>query len=224
MSKILIIIKVSVFYFFVLSSSKVSSSGFPVVDIASIAQFLTNSLREAQEFVQIYEEAKNRLEALQDQRDHYASMVEGHFTFEDILNDPNLNSFMAFDDFRDLYESTENLNALRNEFSMVSSDPDVQDRYDNELRLFNITEGIYKSTVERSQKMETLLSQFNLATTPSAREDIANAINFEKTQIQNDREMMASITELSQKRRVFQHEEKTRENVRLLFNEGIPRS
>ncbi|EGR3963722.1 conjugal transfer protein TrbJ, partial [Vibrio cholerae] len=65
---------------------------------------------------------------------------------------------------------------------------------------------------------------FNGATTPAAKSDIANAISFERMQMQNDDQLMASMDEMMERQQMLERESAARENTRKLFNEGIPRS
>ena len=202
----------------------VSATGIPVVDIAGLLQMVTDGLTRAQEFKQNIDEARNRLGEMKLTADHYKKMVDGHYNFEDILNDPYANQFMALDDWKEVYNDSTGLAELRQEFDMFSDDPNVQRRYDNKLRMYNAQTKYYKATVKRSNNMQSLLEQFSTATTPAAKEDIANSIRFEQTQVQNDTQMMASLNDLMEKQQHLEMESRAEERIRARFNEGIPRS
>ncbi|OED65897.1 conjugal transfer protein TrbJ [Vibrio tasmaniensis ZS-17] len=202
----------------------VTASGIPVVDIAGLTQMITDGLTRAQEFKQNMDEARNRLNEMQSTADHYKKMVDGHFNFEDVLNDPYANDFMALDDWKQIYNDSTGLAELRQEFGMYSDDPVVQRQYDNKLRQYNAQTKFYKASVERNKKMQSLLGQFSTATTPAAKEDIANAIRFEQTQVQNDAQMMAAMNSLMAKQRVMEADSAARASTKLLLNEGIPRT
>lgn len=202
----------------------VTASGIPVVDIAGLTQMIVDGLTRAQEFKQNMDEARNRLNEMQSTADHYKKMVDGHFNFEDVLNDPYANDFMALDDWKQIYNDSTGLAELRQEFGMYSDDPIVQRQYDNKLRQYNAQTKFYKASVERNKKMQSLLGQFSTATTPAAKEDIANAILFEQTQVQNDAQMMATMNNLMEKQQRLEHDASEREDVRIMFNEGFPRS
>ena len=202
----------------------VSATGIPVVDVAGLLQMVTDGIARAQEFKQNMDEARNRLGEMKSTADHYKKMVDGHYNFEDILNNPHSNQFMAMDNWKDIYNDSTGLAELRQEFDMFSSDPQVQRRYDNKLRMYNAQTKFYKSSVERNKKMQSLLGQFSTATTPAAKDDIANAIRFEQTQVQNDAQMMASLNDLMEKQRRLEVGAAARERSRKLLNEGIPQS
>lgn len=210
--------------FFLIFPLGVTASGIPVVDVAGLTQMITDGLARAKEFKQNMEEARNRLNEMKSSADHYKKMVDGHFNFEDVLNDPYANQFMALDDWKQIYNDSTGLAELREEFGLYSDDPNVQRRYDNKLKQYNAQTKFYKASVERNKKMQSLLSQFSTATTPAAKEDIANAIRFEQTQVQNDAQMMATMNTLMEKQQRLEHDASEREDVRIMFNEGFPRS
>ncbi len=202
----------------------VMASGIPVVDIAGLTQMITDGLARAKEFKQNMDEARNRLNEMKSSADHYKKMVDGHFNFEDVLNDPYANQFMALDDWKQIYNDSAGLAELRQEFGMYSDDPVVQRQYDNKLRQYNAQTKFYKASVERNKKMQSLLGQFSTATTPAAKEDIANAIRFEQTQVQNDAQMMATMNTLMEEQRILEAGKKSDEKVKLMFGEGFSRS
>lgn len=204
-----------------LLSFKSIASGIPVVDVASLSQMITDGLTRAKEFKENMDEARNRLNQLKAQQRHYEKMVEGHYEFEDVLNDPYVNEFMALDDWKQIYNDSEGLSELRDEFDMHSDNPAVQRRYDNELKRYNAQSKYYKTVVDRNRRMAGLLEQFSGASTPAAKSDIANAISFEQTQVQNDTQMMNTMNELMDKQERLRKDTETRERTRVMLNEGI---
>lgn len=202
----------------------VSAAGIPTIDVAAIAQMIADGLEQATRFKQEMDAATGRFNEMRSQGEHYKDMVEGHYNFEDVLNDPLLNEFIALDDWKSIYDDVSELNDLRNEFNMFSNDPMVQRRYDNKLRQYNIQNKFYNSAVKRNKKMQVLLGQFSSATSPAAKEDIANSIRFEQTQIQNDNQMLSSLNSQMREQERLEAGAAARESTRLLLNEGIPRS
>ncbi|UJF17255.1 type IV secretion system protein [Vibrio sp. SS-MA-C1-2] len=204
--------------------SPVSYSGIPTFDITAFTQMIQDATIKAQQFQQTMNEARNRLEMMKEQQNHYKSMVEGHFNFEDILNDLNANEFLALDDWKDIYDDVAELNQLREQFNLFSDDPIVQQQYDNQLKQFNLQNKMYDSAVERNDRMKSLLNEFSTATTPAAKDDIANSLRLEQLQMQNDAQMMQTMNALMSKERVMKADQSARESSRRLLNEGIPRS
>ncbi|WP_394213468.1 type IV secretion system protein [Enterovibrio calviensis] len=193
------LLKVSLISIFMSFSTTTYSTGIPVVDVAGIAQMIKDGLVQAQQFKQTLDTAKGQLGAIKDQADHYKSMVEGHWDIDDVLNDPNLNSFMALDDWKDIHDSIADITDLRDEFGLYSDDPIVQANYDRAMKSYAVQESIYESTVERQKKMKDLVTQFNLANTPAKKADLSNSIQFEGVQIKNDQMMLKSLYSLMEK-------------------------
>ncbi|WP_412497222.1 type IV secretion system protein [Vibrio fluvialis] len=210
---------------FVLSaSSSVYATGIPVVDVASLTQMLQDGLMRAKEFQEQMGEARNRLLEMKSQGEHYKQMVEGHYDFEDVLNDPYLNQFIALDDWKEIYQDTQGLSNLRDEFGLYSDDPKIQRRYDNQLRQYQLRQKYYRNSVARNKRMQKLYQEFNGASNPAAKSDIANSISYERMQMQNDDQLMASLDEMMERQQMLERESVAREKTRKLMNEGIPRS
>ncbi|WP_299496346.1 type IV secretion system protein [uncultured Shewanella sp.] len=174
----------------------VQATGIPVVDVASIMQMVIDSLQTGIEFEQQISEARNRLLELKNQGEHYRDMVQGHYNFEDLINDPNLNQFMNLDEWRDIYDDIGELDSLRDKYGLRSDNPSLQAQYDTKLRQLNAQQKYYDATINRNNQLQSLMAQFTSATNPAVKEDLANAITLQQTQIENDKEMMKSLTVL----------------------------
>ena len=71
--------------------------------------------------------------------------------------------------------------------------------------------------------MSRLLSQFGSATTPAAKEDLANSINFETMQMQNEQRMMDSMSDMLERRKQLEIEQQLNSSYqKALFGDGIP--
>ncbi len=199
------------------------ASGIPVVDVASIAQFALEATTRAAEFAESIAEARKRLEELRSQGSHYKSMVEGHTSFEELLYDPTLNAAYSLKDWRTVYENIDDIADLRREFNLYSDDPMVQRSYDRKIKEYKMQTLFYDNSVRRNQNLTRLMGQYQAATTPATKADLGNAILFEQTQIQNDARMQQTLQTVMSQQRIHEAEAITRENHRLLMNEGIPR-
>ena len=203
-------------------NASTQASGIPVVDVAGITQMVVDSAQRAQEFTQSINEARNRLNQLKNQADHYKSMVEGHYGFEEILSDPNLNDVIDLSTYNNLYDAIDDISDLRSELELYSDDPVIQRRYDMQLKQFRFQEMLYKRSTERNQRMGRLLSQFGTATTPAAKEDLANSINFETMQMQNEQRMMDSISDMLERQKTLEAQQRSLKLQQQVFGEGIP--
>lgn len=199
-------------------SAPTYASGIPVVDVAGIAQMITDSATRAQEFSQSISEARNRLNQLKSQAQHYKSMVEGHYGFEEILSDPNLNDVIDLSAYSDLYDAIDDVSDLREEFGLYSDNPVIQRRYDMQLKQLKFQETLYERSAKRQERMSRLLSQFGTATTPAAKEDLGNAINFEKTLMENEQDMMTAMSEMLERQKQLEIDQKARESIQYLLS------
>jgi type IV secretion system protein VirB5 len=199
----------------------VSASGVPTIDIASIIQGLKDALIRAKEFKQQIKEAKNRLNEMRNSSEHYRDMVDGHFDFESILNDPTLNKYLALDDWKDIYNDTSDLSDLRDEFGMVSNNPTTQKKYDRKLQTYSAQSKFYDMSVKRNDNLKDLLAQFTTATNPAAKADLANSIQFENARIKNDAKMMESMTALMEQTATLEHEQRSLEKIEVIRGGGM---
>lgn len=203
-------------------NTSTQASGIPVVDVAGISQMVMDRTQRAQEFAQSISEARNRLNQLKTQAEHYKSMVEGHYGFEEILNDPNLNNVIDLSAYSDLYDAVEDISDLRSEFDLYSDDPVIQRRYDMQLKQLRFQEMLYERSAERNTRMSRLLSQFGSATTPAAKEDLANSINFETMQMQNEQRMMDSMSDMLERQKTLEAQQRSLKLKQQIFGDGIP--
>lgn len=205
----------------------VNASGIPVVDIAGLTQMVTDNVQRAAQWAKEADQwAKangldvDKLEEYKRQGDHYASMVEGHYSFEDFLNDPLLNGVTDMSEWRDLYDTVEDIVDLREQLGISRDD----DRFDDAIKKFKLLDRFYQRTKNRSESLQRLLDQFEKADTPAARESLANAIALEQVKIQTDQQMLNSLQQIEQQRAETRSRANNQKHINLLFGEGIPRS
>lgn len=204
-------------------STPTYATGIPVVDVAGIAQMITDSATRAQEFSQSISEARNRLNQLKSQAQHYKSMVEGHYGFEEILSAPNLNDVIDLSAYSDLYDAIDDVSDLREEFGLYSDNPVTQRRYDMQLKQLKFQETLYERSAKRQARMSRLLSQFSTATTPAAKEDLGNAINFEKTLMENEQDMMTAMSKMLEHQKQLEIEKRLNESYQaFMHGDGLP--
>lgn len=202
----------------------VRATGIPVVDVASLLQMVVDGLQTAQQFSEQISEARNQLNQLKDQANHYKDMVEGHYNFEDLVNDPNLNQFMNLDEWRDIYNDTSDLAAMRDEFGLHTSDTALQRRYDKKLQAYRTQQKYYEATVNRNNQLQQLVDQFTSATTPAAKEDLANAIAFQQVQVENDQQMMKSMNGLMKEQAKLEQAQRAKAELELVWGAGFSRT
>jgi len=198
-------------------TAQVNASGFPTVDILASVQRGLEYVEQAARFKKEIDAWKNQINETKSQGEHYKSMVEGHFDFEDILNDPYVSAFMQRENWND-----GDISDMRNQYGMKSDNPQLQRNYDNILRQQKMQEDMYAVSVKRSERMGDLLNQFDSAKTPAAKDDIANTLRFEQVQMQNDMQMMEYLTATMERQRLLDKGARMRELQRKLLGDGIP--
>jgi type IV secretion system protein VirB5 len=206
----------------ILASPAALSTGIPVVDVAGLTQMVLDNTTRASEFAETITEARNRLSQLKDQANHYKSMVEGHYHFEDTLTDRKTSRLFELHGYRDLYDTIDDVADLRNEYGLHSDDPVTQRHYDMELKQLRLQETLYKQSTERQQRMSTLLRQFGQAKTPATKADLANSIHFEKMQMENEQTMMEAMTDMLEKQKRLEAKKNAQAFSSDMFGDGIP--
>ena len=200
---------------------EVQASGIPTVDIASLLQGLADTFMKINQFKEQIQGAKERLDEMKESAEEYKDMVEGHYDWEQILNDPTLNKHLALEDWKTIYDGVSDLEGLREEFGLKSDDSEVQARIDRELQAFQAQNDFYDMSVQRSENLKDLLDQFSSAKNPAAKADLANSIQFENAQIKNDAKMMETMTELMKQKRNLESKHAALEYKRKMDNEGL---
>lgn len=206
-----IIIKFSILFLII---QNVNASGIPTIDIANIVHRGQQSIIRAQEFSEKIAQARERL-------NHYKEMVEGHFDYENIVVDPLINEHLRHPDWKQIYDDDSNIDDLRDEFEMHSDDPDVQEKYDRELKEYQAYVNYYDMSVKRNANLNNLLNEFAEADNPAAKADLANSILFENSQIDNDAQMMETMSDLMDKKAQLEHEQIIANKLKKLRNEGL---
>lgn len=206
----------------VTASLSVNAAGIPVVDVAGLAQMVKDTALRAHEFKQTIGEAKSRLNHMKADLNHYKKMVDGHFDFEKVINDPFLNDFMAMDNWQQIYDSVGDVSSLREEFGLKSDDPAIQSRFDQELKQFKFNQILYQNSVKRNKRIQDLAGKYASATTPAAKSDLANAISYEEMQMKNDQQMMEKMTALMDKQRSLEANKAAEKSIDNIFGTGIP--
>ena len=87
--------------FLMLFAPVVNASGIPVIDSASLSQMITDNLKRAAQWAKEAEQwaianglSVDQIKEYKAHADHYKNMVEGHYSFEDLVNDLALNNVL----------------------------------------------------------------------------------------------------------------------------------
>lgn len=188
----------------ILSSSSFAT-GIPVIDVAGIAQMIKEATIQAEQFKQQYDNMKNQLDTAKATADHYKKMVEGHWNIAQLLNDPAIMNALPVN-WKDIYSSASNLSSLREQYNLKSNNPVIQKQYDNELIGLSLAESLYKSSYSIAGKIQKLQQEFSQAATPSTKQDLSNAINYEVAKLQSQQMIIDKMDQLQQKEKQLQQQ------------------
>jgi type IV secretion system protein VirB5 len=216
----------------------VSATGIPVVDVASLTQMVTDNLAKAKQWgleaqqwakqngmdIDQYKEALKQGKDIYEQGEHYKKMVDGHFNFEDVLNDPLANEFYDLEEWRDVYDELEEVNRLAEKYGVKAAREDRRGNQETSLQKLALMNKFYQQSIKRNVRMKSLLDRFETVDTPAAKADVANAIAFEQTQIQNDEQSKNAMFAMLQDEADLKHSIESQKKIDTLFGAGIPRT
>ncbi|OEF63568.1 hypothetical protein OAA_13870 [Vibrio cyclitrophicus 1F175] len=214
-----------------------NATGIPVVDVASLTQMVTDNLATAKQWgmeakqwatqngidLDKYAESVKQGKELVDQGQHYKEMVDGHFNFEDVLNDPLANQFANLEQWSDVYGELNEINNLREKYGIQKDWAERMGNYDTSLQKLALLEKFYDQSIKRNRRMKSLLERFETVDTPAAKADLANTINYEQTQIQNDNQAFAAMQSAMKEEADLKHSIESQRKIDVLLGEGIPR-
>lgn len=178
-----------------------ANANIPVLDITSLTEFIKQAAVQARQFKDQMQEARNRLTELKTQVQgikDIKSISSGNYDdlFSALLNDPTLSKAFALDDWKSIYNDLGSINELRDEFEMWSDNPEVQKKYDDQLRLYSLKQKAYQSSVTRQERIIRISNQFKLADNPAKKADLNNALVSEMVQQQNDAALIAKMDQM----------------------------
>ncbi|EEN0394387.1 P-type DNA transfer protein VirB5 [Salmonella enterica] len=169
------------------------ASGIPTVDVANIAQLVSNAQQQAQQALDQLNETKAAIQQAKSQYDHYKNLVTGNNKLGDFLNDPLLNKVLPLNDWSDIYSDTKNLADLRSRYGLTSSDPKVQQAFDKLLQQAGALEDTYNASSQRVDNAEQLRQRLNTVQTPQEREELALRLQQEQLELQNQQIKLQNI-------------------------------
>lgn len=169
------------------------ASGIPTFDAASILQLATNAKQQADEALAQLNKAKEAIQQAKDQYDHYKGLVTGNDQLGNFLNDPALNNVLPLKDWSNVYSNTKNLADLRSRYGLTSSDPKVQEAFDQLLSQTGALEDTYDAASQRITNAEQLRQKLNTVQTPQQREELGLRLQQEQLELQNQQMQLQNI-------------------------------
>lgn len=187
------VISVGLSFILFAASYHSNASGIPTVDVANIAQLVTNAQQQAQQALNQLNETKAAIQQAKGQYDHYKNLVTGNNQLGNFLNDPLLNKVLPLNDWNDIYSDTKNLADLRSRYGLTSSDPKIQKAFDKLLQQAGALEDTYNASSQRVDNAEQLRQRLNTVQTPQEREELALRLQQEQLELQNQQIKLQNI-------------------------------
>lgn len=177
-----------------------NASGIPTVDVANIAQLVSNAQQQAKQALEQLNETKSAIQQAKNQYDHYKNLVTGNNQLGNFLNDPLLNKALPLNDWNDIYSNTKNLTDLRSRYGLTSSDPKIQQAFDRLLQQAGALEDTYNASSQRVDNAEQLRQRLNTVQTPQEREELALRLQQEQLELQNQQIKLQNIKMLMEQK------------------------
>lgn len=197
------------------------AAGIPVMDVTTLAEIIKNAATQANQFRQQMSSMRDQIDEARNQGKFYKDMVNGHWSIEDILNNPLASNYLISDDWKSIINSVNDIAGLRDEFGLVSNNPNTQKQYDEILKTYKFKEETYKKSVERQKRITQLSQRFSQATTPSTKQDLMNSIQFEKMQMENDQHLIDSINQMQTQQITMQQQAQVQQNLKVLLKDNF---
>lgn len=178
------------------SSTLVTASGIPTIDIASIAQMAKEAATQAEQFRQQMssirtqiEEAKKHVGVWGDIRGLTNSYANNYLKGSSL--DAQLNGAIA---------------GLRDQFNLKSDNPELQKLYDGILKDYAFQETVYKNAQERENKISQLIEKLGQAETPAQKSSIESSLLSQQLQMQNEAKLIANRQAMIKQQQEIEHQ------------------
>ncbi|MDG2957046.1 type IV secretion system protein [Bisgaard Taxon 10/6] len=180
----------------VLSANQSFAGGIPTVDGATLAAVMSGDLQQLAQLKQQLEAAQTQIQQYQTQIQQYRDFAndtkrrfEGNMNIADLLRgDSFLNSIP--DLTNDVISLTgESLSQLRESYSLVSDNPEVQKQFDKLISYTDYSKKYLKKIESRIKNLDNLKALADAAQTPAQKQDVANKLAIEK--LRYDQEQLA---------------------------------
>lgn len=204
------VIKCFVLTALVSTTSLVSASGIPTVDVANIAQMVLDAQAQALQAKAQLDAAMSQLDEAKRQFDQTKGFITGNSGYGGMYNDPAMTSYIPTsispDSWEQLYTKmdTVTLQNMRNKYGLETDNKVQQEAYDKKLQDFYFTQGALAANNRRLENIQRLQEEADRATTPQQKQDIANRIAAEQAEIQNENNRLAVVNSLQAKQEKLQ--------------------
>ncbi|MNG05437.1 Type IV secretion system protein [compost metagenome] len=147
--------------------------------------------------------AKDGIAQAKAQYEHYQSIATGNDQLGAFLNDPALNRLLPLGDWSDMYDDVKGIAGLREKYGLISSNKDVQTRFDQLLAVAGALEANYNASTERVKNAEKLRQKLDEVQTPQQKEDLSLRYQQEFLELQNQQLRLANMKYLDEQKAII---------------------
>ena len=177
-------------------STSAIASGIPTVDIVGNLQDLQHGLaqagqwaKEARQFQDQIQQARNQFNEIKAQGQSYKSMVHGSWAgVADTLLDPEMLAFMP-QDVQSIVSSVQNIHSdaidIKNSFGLSSAYAPTDTLYNTESNRLADLQNMYDARQKSTSKLTSLKAKLARADTPFKKADLQIAISIEVANLAN---------------------------------------
>lgn len=167
--------------------------GVPTVDMSTLVQLKLDALEQAAQAADALKTAKDGINQVREQYDNYKSLISGNDGLGNFLNNPQINKVLPLSDWADVYTSAKDIAGLRERYKLVSSDPSLQQRFDQILSVTDALQRNFDASTERVRNAEQLRAQLNQVDTPQQKSDLQLRYQQELLEQQNQQARLANM-------------------------------
>lgn len=171
------------------------AGGIPVSDPTAVVQMVKNAAEQAKQALDQLNATKNQIEQAKQQFEALKSATEGNSRLGSQFIDPAITSYLPKSSWKEVY-ATGDLSRLRTQYGVKSDNPKELKEFDDLLAQANTLEKAYVASTERQKNIEQLATKLNTTKTPQEREDLANRLQYEQLQLQNEQARLDRVQRL----------------------------
>lgn len=199
-----------------LTATPLIHAGIPTVDVASIAQMIRDAQAQAQQALDALKTAKDGIAQAKAQYEHYKGIAIGNDQLGAFLNDPALNRLLPMGDWSAMYDDIKGISDLRQKYGLISTNKEVQRKFDQLLAVAGALEANYNASTERVKNAEKLRQKLDEVQTPQQKEDLNLRYQQEFLELQNQQLRLANMKYLDEQKAII-----TDSNDRYKFDENL---
>ena len=176
-----------------------------------------NAVKSLTQMKQQYDELKSQYEQMVQQY----QAVTGNRNLGQILNDPNLHSYLP-DSWEDVYSQANNgsfgTDTVKNAEGLKGNTDAQQRYYDTLMANKAMAETAYDNNVKRLDNIQALMEQANETQDAKAAVDLQNRISTEEATIQNEQARLNMMAKLQQTELRLAEEQRDKEFDTMMIN------